>query len=500
LFTCISRSTIVCGGGKLGRATPWFMVRIRVPNGILTAAQTRVIATLAARYGRGLADLTVRENVQLHWVELAALPEVFRALRAAGIPPLGACGDVVRNITGCPLAGVEGDELVDASPLVRAANAALAGREAFYNLPRKFKATITGCAVWCSYPEINDVGLTAVRAPDGTLGYSLRVGGGLSTEPHLARRLPVFVRPDEVVDVVRAVAEIFRDAAELRRNRAKARLKYLFLEHGWTTARFQEELERRLGRALAPPAPETAPDDVYRDHVGIHAQRQPGLAYAGFAVLSGRTSAAALAGIADLAERHGDGTVRVTAMQNLVVTGIPASRAAAVAREAEAAGLALDASPFWRGAIACTGTEFCKLALSETKAFTADLVRTLERRLPAFAGALRISTTGCPNACGQHWIADIGLQGGRTKIGDRQVDAYDVLLGGGLGARAGFARRVGFRAPASEVADALERLLRAYLQRRLAGEGVPAFFARHGDEELRAFLAGEILAEAQAGR
>src|SRR5581483_3390282 len=166
------------GGGKLGRATPWFMVRIRVPNGILTAAQTRVIAALAARYGRGLADLTVRENVQLHWVELAALPEVFRALRAAGIPPLGACGDVVRNITGCPLAGVEGDELVDASPLVRAANAALAGREAFYNLPRKFKATITGCAVWCSYPEINDVGLTAVRAPDGALGYSLRVGGG----------------------------------------------------------------------------------------------------------------------------------------------------------------------------------------------------------------------------------------------------------------------------------------------------------------------------------
>jgi len=487
------------GNGKFGGSTPFFMVRIRVPNGILTADQAHVIADLAARHGRGVADLTVRENIQLHWVPLAGLPEVFRALWKVGINPLGACGDVTRNITGCPLAGVDADEVFDASPLVREATEFLAGNAEFYNLPRKYKLTITGCAVWCSYPETNDVGLTATRAPDGEIGFSLRVGGGLSTEPHLAVRLPVFVRRAQVIPVLQGVSEIFRDADGLRQNRAKARLKFLFLEHGWTAERFLEELERRIGFGLDSAVPEAVPQDVYRDHVGLHPQKQHGMSYAGFVILSGRTSAAELARVADLASAFGDGSVRVTPMQNLVITGIHQSRINDLRRDARATGLRLQASPFWRGAIACTGTEFCKLALSETKAFTRHLVEALEQRLPEFSGDLKISATGCPNACGQHWIADIGLQGSKAKVDGRQVDAYDVLLGGGLGDGAGFARRVGFRTVAAEVPAALERLLATYIEHRLGAETPKQFFARHSDEELRSVLAGApvtILAEA----
>ncbi|MGH7278615.1 MAG: nitrite reductase, partial [Candidatus Rokuibacteriota bacterium] len=238
----------VGGVGGEGRATKYFMIRVRVPNGILSAPQLSLLADLAERHARGVADLTVRQNVQLHWVTVEDLPVVMQALWRSGLTSLGACGDVTRNVTGCPLAGVDADEIVDASPLVLEATRLLNGNPDFYNLPRKYKITITGCRAWCSYPEINDVGLTALRHPaSGEVGFSLRVGGGLSTDPHLGRRLDVFVRPDQVPDVVRGVAEVFRDSAVLREHREKARLKFLFLQHGWTEARFQEALEARLG-------------------------------------------------------------------------------------------------------------------------------------------------------------------------------------------------------------------------------------------------------------
>jgi sulfite reductase (ferredoxin) len=223
----------VGGVGGEGRATRRFMVRIRIPNGILTSEQLRTIADLAERYGRGVGDLTVRQNIQLHWVELEALPVIFAALAACGITTLGSCGDDTRNVTGCPLAGVDADEIVDASPLVHAATAMLNGAPEFYNLPRKFKTTITGCRVWCSYPEINDVGFTGLVHPrTGEVGFSLRVGGGLSTEPHLAVRLDAFVRWGQALAVMKAIAELFRDSDGLRQNREKARLKFLFLNHG----------------------------------------------------------------------------------------------------------------------------------------------------------------------------------------------------------------------------------------------------------------------------
>ncbi len=490
------------GRGVFGQATPHFMLRIRIPNGLLLAHQLRTIADLAERYARGFGDITVRQNIQLHWVRIEDMPDILFRLFRVGLTTMGACGDDTRNITGCPLAGVDRDEICDASPLVVQATRMLVGDEAFYNLPRKFKICITGCRVWCSYPEINDIGLTAIERVRATgereIGFSVRVGGGLSTAPHFAVRLNAFVRWSQVLPVIRGIAEIFRDSDVLRRDRAKARLKFLFLEHGWTAERFQQELEQRIGFRLDPAVEEEPPDHPYRDHVGIHPQKQEGYYYAGFAILRGRITAEQMRRAADLAERYGDGQLRTTNMQNLIVLNIPQARLGAFVREVEETDLRLEASPFWRGAIACTGTEFCKLAIAETKSFARWLVEELERRVPEFDEPIKINVNGCPNSCGQHWIADIGLQGCKMKVGGEQVDAFDVLLGGAIGRGATFTRRVGFKAPAREIPDVLERLLRAYLACRRPGERFHEFCRRQSEAELRALLAGEVVEAAEA--
>ena len=482
----------VGGKGGEGKAVPYLMLRIRIPNGLLTSRQLTTIADVAERYARGVADITVRQNIQLHWIRIEDLPAVIRALSDVGITTLGACGDVTRNVTGCPVAGVDADEIADASPLAQAATDMLNGSPDFYNLPRKFKISITGCRVWCSYPEINDVALTALRHPyTGLPGFSLRVGGGLSTDPHLAPRLDAFIPWHQALAVVKGVAEIFRDSDVLRQNREKARLKFLFLQHGWTAERFQAELERRLGEKLEPGVPEFAPEDIYRDHVGIHPQKQDGFAYVGIAVLRGRVQAAQLRALAALALRYGSGDLRTTGMQNLLVLNVPRPRAEELGREVEGLGLRLEGSPFWRGTIACTGSEFCKIALTETKGFARHLVDDLEARLPGFEQYLKIHVTGCPNSCGQHWIADIGLEGKKTKVDGQMVDAYYFCVGGAVGAHQATARPVGYRTAATEVPAAIERLLRVYLAERREGDNFRQFCAARSDEEIRTILAGE---------
>ncbi len=487
---------VVGGQGGEGKALPCFMLRIRIPNGILSSSQLRTVAELTQRHARGIADLTVRQNIQLHWVTIEALPEILEALWQCGLNTMAACGDVTRNITGCPVAGVDADEICDASPLAFAAERMLVGSPDFYNLPRKFKISITGCRAWCAYPEINDIGLTAItRTLNGKpeTGFSLRVGGGLSAEPHLAARLNAFVRWNQVEPVIKGVAELFRASSQLREHRERARLKFLFLRHGWTAEDFQKELEQRVGFHLDPAVPEEPPADVYRDHIGIHAQKQPGYCYLGAAVLRGRITAEQMRSAADLADRFANGELRTTNMQNLLVVNVPQLQADSLAKELDAIGLRVGGSPFWRGAVACSGTEFCKLAITETKSFSRWLVEELEERLPGFEQHLKLHVTGCPNSCGQHWIADIGIEGKKLKVGDRMADAYYFCLGGAVGLHQSIARPVGYRCLASEVPDAIERLLRRYLIERASGENLRQFFARHGDAELRAFLAGEIV-------
>ena len=487
---------VVAGQGGEGKALPCFMLRIRIPNGLLNSGQLRTVAKLTEQYGRGVADLTVRQNIQLHWITIEALPEVLDALEQCGLGTMGACGDVTRNVTGCPVAGVDAHEICDASPLALEITRALAGNDDFYNLPRKFKISITGCNIWCPYPEINDIGLTAIRRGTGAhseVGFSLRVGGGLSTDPHLSARLNAFVRWNQVIPVVKGIAEIFRDADQLRENRERARLKFLFLRHGWTARDFQDQLESRLGFPLEPAVEETPPDDVYRDHVGIHPQKQPGLFYIGAAVLRGRITAEQMRAAAELADRYASGELRTTNMQNLLIVNVPQQNTATLARELDAIGLRPGGSAFWRGAIACSGSEFCKLAITETKSFSRWLVEELEERLPGFEQHLKLHVTGCPNSCGQHWIADIGIEGKKIKSGDRLLDAYYFCLGGAVGLHQSIARPIGYRCLASEVPDAIERLLQHYLIAKGPAENLRQFFARHSDAELREFLAGEFV-------
>ena len=312
---------VIGGKNGEGKAMPFFMVRIRIPNGLMRSEQVRTIANLAEKYGRGVADITVRQNIQLHWVTIESLPDVLQSLWNVGLTTTGACGDVARNITGCPLAGLDGEEIIDASPLALQIDRELGGNSEFYNLPRKFKISITGCRHWCSYPEINDIGLTATtrrRAGKSEVGFTLRVGGGLSTNPHLAVALNAFIKPEQVIPVVRGVAEIFRASEVLRQSREKARLKFLFLEHGWTADTFLAELQQRIGFSLDPGEREEIPADIHRDHVGVHDQKQPGLVYVGASVLRGRITPQQLNLAADLADRYADGHVRNTVMQNLL--------------------------------------------------------------------------------------------------------------------------------------------------------------------------------------
>ncbi len=486
------------GSGGEGKSVPYFMVRIRIPNGLLTSDQSRTIADIAQRSARGLTDITVRQNIQLHWMRIEDLPDVLEELWSAGLTTKGACGDDTRNITGCPLAGVDADEVFDASPLALELDRQFAGNAEFYNLPRKFKIAITGCRSWCCYPEINDVGFTAelrkLSSGEVERGFSLRIGGGLSTQPHLAARLNAFVPWEAVIPVTRVIAEIFKDADVLRQSRESARLKFLFLKHGWTADSFLAEINRRLGYKLDEAVEEKAPSDVYRDHVGVHPQKQVGYSFVGAAVLRGRLSAEQLRSVADLADRYADGHLRTTVMQNLLLVNVPSDRAETLARELESIGLRTSGSPFWRGTIACTGSEFCKLAITETKGFARWLVDELEERIPGFDQQLKLNITGCPNSCGQHWIADLGLEGKKVKIDGRLQDAYYFRVGGAVGREQSISRAVGYRCAASEVPDAIERLMARYTERRTVGENLRQFFGRHSNEEIRGFLAGTSIA------
>jgi len=489
---------VVGGKNGEGNSTQYFMVRIRIPNGLLTSEQARELASISQDYGRGVADITVRQNIQLHWVTIENIPDLIDRLQRIGLTTTGACGDVVRNVTGCPVAGIDGHELIDASPFALAIDRELGGNKDFYNLPRKFKMSVTGCSSWCSYPEINDVAFTATtRMRNGVkeIGFSVRVAGGLSTEPHLAVRLNAFVRQEQVLDVARGVAQIFRASEVLRQSRDKARLKYLFLQHGWTAESFLAELERQIGFALDPAEPEEIPADIHRDHLGVHRQKQNGLYYVGASVLRGRIAPAQLRSVAELAEIHGDGHVRLTVQQNILLINISEARVNQVISELNLVGLPVAVSAFARGTVACTGSEFCKLALTETKGFARWLSRELEERLPGFEEQIKLHITGCPNSCGQHWIADIGIEGKKIKAAGKMVDAYYFCVGGSVGQIASIARPVGYRCAATDVPDAIERLLTTFTSGRYESESLRQFLARHSNDELRTILAGEFVGE-----
>lgn len=469
-----------------------FMLRVKFPNGIVTAEQMRTIGELAERYGRGMGDITTRQNIQLHNLAIEDVPVVLDELNAVGLSFTQACGDVWRNIVGCPLTGVDGHELIDSRPLIEALETEFVGKREYSNLPRKFKVSVSACAHGCAQHEINDIGLVAVDK-DGVVGYDVWVGGGLGASARMGRRLDVFALPDEAVEVCRGITEIFRD--EGRRNkRTRARIKFLVDE--WGVERFRDELETRLGRELATSVEPPAPLDPHRDHLGIHPQVQHGLYYVGGTTLRGRFTADQMIGAADIATRYGSGQLRCTNRQNIIVVDVPDEHVDTVAAELADLGLPTEASAFRRGVISCTGMEFCKLAIVETKQRAAELIEHLERRIGDLDGSIRINLNGCPNACAQYQIADIGMQGGIAKTANGRVQGFILHIGGRLGAEAGFGRRVSSKAiPAEDARYAVERIVRAWKGERAPGETFSSWADNQADTRLASLIGVAVAAE-----
>ena len=472
-----------------------FMLRIKFPNGIVTADQLRTVGRLAVRYGRGMGDITTRQNIQLHWLRIEDLPVVLDELNAVGLSFTQACGDVWRNVVGCPLAGVDGHELIDSRPLVEELERTFVGDRRFSNLPRKFKVSVSGCLHRCAQHEINDIGLVAVEK-DGVVGYDVWVGGGLGASARMGRRLDLFVLPDEAAEVCRAITEIFRDEGN-RTKRTRARIKFLVDE--WGVERIRAEVERRLGRSFPTSVEPADPVDPHRDHLGIHPQVQAGLYYLGATTLRGRFTGDQMIAVADIADRFGSGALRCTNRQNIVVLDVPDAQVDEAAASLRDVGLPTEASTFRRGVISCTGMEFCKLAIVETKERAAELIEHLERRVGDVPGSLRINLNGCPNACAQYQVADIGLQGGIARLPDgRRVQGFILHIGGRLGEDAGFARRVASRAmPADDARYAVERIVRAYAGERPADGTFAEWAAEQSDGRLAA-LAGVAVAREPA--
>jgi len=469
-----------------------FMLRIKLPGGLLTPAQLRAIGEISTRFGRGDGELTTRQNVQLHWLELAALPEVFERLDAAGLTTAGACGDTVRNITGCPVAGIAHDELFDATPVLEEAAAFFYGHPDYSDLPRKHKITISACRDRCNAPEINCISLVGVLH-EGREGFAVLAGGGLSSVPRLARDLGVFVPKDEALEVLRALLDAWREDLTYRVSRVKSRMKFMVDDYGPEGIR--AEVERRLGRELDAFTLEPAPAG-FSDHVGLHAQRQPGLAYIGVPVHLGLVSGEQMSAVANLAERVG-GDVRITRLQNFVLANVPEQLVDEAIAELAEIGFPLDLNPVRAASLACTGEPHCNFSVTETKTRADTLIQALERRFGDEIAGLRLHLDGCPHACAQHWVGDLGFQG--TTVRDeegRRRQAYDVFLRGGLGLAAAIARPVFRRVPTEELDATVEGLVAGWLAARQPDESFRAFCDRSTDDEL-GVLAGREPARAR---
>ncbi|MDP9390368.1 MAG: nitrite/sulfite reductase, partial [Actinomycetota bacterium] len=405
-------------GGKTAVLEPeeledsYFMMRARIDGGQLTSDALRILGGISTEFGRDVADVTDRQNVQYHWIRIEDVPEIWRRLESVGLSTMEACGDVPRVMLGCPLAGILEDEVIDATDVIAETVAKYVGSPEFSNLPRKWKTSMSGCVDHCTEPEIDDVSFVGVVNEAGEAGYDLWVGGGLSTNPMFAQRIGVFVRPERVTDVWAACTSVFRDYG-YRRQRNRARIKFLMAD--WGPEKFRQVLQDEYLHEQLPdgPAPAPAKHDQ-RDHVGVSRQKD-GLNAVGFALHTGRISGSLLTTIANLADEYGQGRIRTTTQQKLVILDVPDERVEDLVAALAAHDLQVRPSAFRRGTMACTGLEFCKLAIVETKQHAQDLYAELEKRLPDFDTPIGINVNGCPNSCARFQTADIGLKGSMVK-------------------------------------------------------------------------------------
>jgi len=457
-----------------------FMLRIKLPAGQLTPAKLRAIGEVSNLYGRGDGELATRQNIQLHWLELSKLPDVFAHLDAAGITTAGGCGDTVRNITGCPLQGLAHDELFDCTPIVEEAAAFFYGNPDFSNLPRKHKYSISACVDRCNAPEINCIALVGA-IHQRREGFAVLVGGGLSSVPRLARDMGVFVPKEEAVEVLAATTTVWAEDLRYRVSRVKARLKFMVDDVGPEGMR--ERVEAKLGRALEDFT--LAPIDVQpSNHLGIRAQKQEGLHSIGVPVHLGLISGDQMIAVADLAERLG-GDVRIARQQNFIVANAPESEVDATVAELDRIGFPVEEHSLRGNAIACTGEPHCNFSVTETKTRLGALLERLEDRFGRQIDELRLQLDGCPHSCAQHWVGDIGFQGTTARDdGGVRRQAYDIFVRGSLGPSAAIGRPLFRRVPTGDLDVAVEGLIAGWLDGRVDGETFPQFARRLSDDEL----------------
>ncbi len=478
-------------GGRTATLEPeelddeYFMLRVRIDGGALTTEQLRAVGEISQTYARDTADITDRQNVQYHWIQIEDMPTIWQRLEAVGLSTMEACGDTPRVILGSPVAGIGVDEVIDGTSAIAEINRRFVGEDAFANLPRKFKSAVSGLPDVAH--ETNDVSFVGVEHPERGPGFDIWVGGGLSTNPKIAVRLGAWIPIEDVPDVWAGVVSVFRDYG-YRRLRHRARIKFLVAD--WGAERFREVLETEyLGRRLVDgPAP--AVPDRPIDHVGVHRQRD-GRNYVGVAPAAGRVTGSTLVAVAKAAERAGSRRVRTTAQQKLVVLDVPDAEVEPLVAELAGLGLQAEPTPWRRGTMACTGIEFCKLAIVETKERAIRLVAELEDRLADVNSALDAPVTihlnGCPNSCARIQVADIGLKGQIvTDAAGNQVEGFQVHLGGGLGLDAGFGRKLrGHKVTSAELGDYVDRVVRRFVASREPGERFPQWVARADEDQLR---------------
>ncbi len=478
-------------GGRTATLEPeelddrYFMLRVRIDGGALTTAQLTVLGEISQAYARDTADITDRQNIQYHWIRIEDVPAIWAKLENAGMTTMEACGDSPRVILGSPVAGIAAAEVIDGTPAIDEIKRRYIGKPEFANLPRKFKTAISGQPDVAH--EIHDVAFVGVDHPEHGPGFDVWVGGGLSTNPMLGQRLGAWVPRDEVPDVWEGVISIFRDYG-YRRLRSRARIKFLVKD--WGAEKFRQVLQDEyLKRELIDGPPPVDPT-VPIDHVGVHPQVD-GKFYVGAAPVAGRSSGGTLVAVAEAAERAGSGRVRLTPQQKLVVLDVPEARVATLSAELAELGLETKPSPWRRGVMACTGLEFCKLAIVETKARAQLLVADLEKSLADIQDGLDTPVTvhlnGCPNSCARIQTADIGLKGQIVTDADgNQVEGFQVHLGGGLGLDAGFGRKLrGHKVTSGELTGYVERVVRNYVAGREDGERFAQWAARADESALQ---------------
>lgn len=463
----------------------YFMLRVRSDGGALTAAALRTLGGISTEFARDTADLSDRQNVQYHWIEVENMPEIWRRLDEVGLQTTEACGDCPRVVLGSPLAGESLDEVIDGTPAVHEIVKRYIGKPEYSNLPRKFKTAISG--LQDVVHETNDVAFIGVVHPEHGPGFDLWVGGGLSTNPMLGQRVGAWVPLDEVPDVWEGVVSVFRDYG-YRRLRSKARLKFLIKD--WGIEKFREVLETEyLGRKLIDgpaPIPVTRPID----HVGVQKLKN-GLNAVGVAPIAGRVSGTILTKVADLAEAAGSDRIRFTPYQKLIILDVPDDKLDALRDGLDALGLPSQPSHWRRNLMACTGIEFCKLSFAETRSRSQVLVPELEKRLEDINAQLDVPITininGCPNSCARIQIADIGFKGQMVDDGNGgQIEGFQVHLGGSLGLDSGFGRKLRqHKVTSAELGDYIDRVVRNFVKQREAGERFAQWAIRADEADLR---------------